>query len=157
MQISETSSRNKMVEIRDENPKDWRQKIVRHNLITFTAEDVIQIQRRLPCNAYPKLKTNAILVAVVQITLLVDTSPSALNPRALGCLTATKGLTMPCNSPPKPEPSTKPILAIIHEPPLVCCSKAPNLLSLILAEPEPPMTWETRFKCFPEEEYMFSF
>lgn len=53
------------------------------------------------------------------------------NPRALGCLTATKALTMPCNSLPKPEPSKKKtILAIIHEPPLVCCSKAPNLLSL---------------------------
>ncbi|KAL0691461.1 hypothetical protein Bca4012_091140 [Brassica carinata] len=51
----------------------WRQTIVRHNLITFTAENVIQMQRRLPGNAYQKFKTNAILVAVVEITK-VDTS-----------------------------------------------------------------------------------
>ena len=46
---------------------------MRHNLITFTAENVIQMQRRLPGNAYQKFKTNAILVAVVEITK-VDTS-----------------------------------------------------------------------------------
>ncbi|KAJ6923738.1 hypothetical protein NC652_017149 [Populus alba x Populus x berolinensis] len=52
----------------------------------------------------------------------------APNPRAFGLLTATKGLTIPWESLPKPLPSTKPILVIILDPnPLVCFSKAPML------------------------------